>query len=482
MKPLEWLRAHKEGAIKHDWAPIVIERGGHRLELMVSADAAIVDGIRANIGARGQQLLADALGAMLPTAVILAERHRQANVRLKPHTMNIDTATAAEHSGEIDKDLANDPPAVAGAWLVSDVGKCWVIDRLSSPTVAIAEGDFLDGDRPQGIFGPAEAPGVLAVRVPSERTAAHPLIRAGKHNLIQGDGDPRKATDYSQKALFVQRACVLNGVSSDLGAIYSHPVLCAIVSPDAKPLPARHPGVELLEASPEWRELAGGAVGGADGAGAAPGPCPSATAAAPAPSPLVAAFIQARNYLAVKRTKIDWIVLHSTENAVAAGVARNIARWFQGSSAPMASAHYIVGPDEIVQGVHEELIAYAAPGANERGIQIEQVGQIGRQPRTDWLGDGRPVIERSARLVAAVCRRWGIPLERVDAAGLLAGRRGITTHASVTEAFKRSTHQDPGLAGDKLWPWDEYLALVRAAATLTALIVALCSFSGLGAT
>jgi hypothetical protein len=245
-----WLLAHKSGAIAHDWAPIRIERGGHVLELQVSADAAKVGGVRANIGARAQQLLADALGAMLPTAAILAERHRQANVRLRPHTMPIDTATAVEHSAAIDHDLANDPPSVAGAWLVSDVGKSWVIDRLSAPTVAIAEGFFVDGDSPHDIFGPAAVRGVLAVRVPG-----FPEVRAGKHNLVQGDGDPARPTDYSQKALFVQRVCRVDGIESDLGVVYMRPDLCRLVSPDAKPLPARHPGVELLADSPEWKQL-----------------------------------------------------------------------------------------------------------------------------------------------------------------------------------------------------------------------------------
>lgn len=170
-------------------------------------------------------------------------------------------------------------------------------------------------------------------------------------------------------------------------------------------------------------------------------------------------LIQARHYYPSRRAPIDWIVLHSTENPIARGVARNVARWFSGPSSPTASAHYVVGPDEIVRGVRDEHTAWAAPGANERGIQIEMVGQAAK---TDWLaGDGRAVTERAAGLVAALCRRHGIPAERVDAAGLKRGGRGITSHAAVSEAFRRSTHQDPGLQGDRRWPWSEFLALVR---------------------
>jgi len=175
-------------------------------------------------------------------------------------------------------------------------------------------------------------------------------------------------------------------------------------------------------------------------------------------------FIEARNYTRTSRAAVDLVVLHSTENPIRPGTARNVARWFGGPSAPQASAHYVVGPDEVIRCVPEQAVAWAAPGANRQGIQIEMVGQAAK---TDWARDGRDdtaglgVMRRSAELVRGICERWHIPLERVDAAGLVAGKRGITTHASVTEAFKRSTHIDPGCQGDARWPWDQFLAMLR---------------------
>ena len=41
-------------------------------------------------------------------------------------------------------------------------------------------------------------------------------------------------------------------------------------------------------------------------------------------------------------------------------------------------------------------------------------------------------------------KRWGVPFEALTHDALLVGRRGITTHASVSKAFRRSTHWDPG--------------------------------------
>jgi hypothetical protein len=174
-------------------------------------------------------------------------------------------------------------------------------------------------------------------------------------------------------------------------------------------------------------------------------------------------FIQAAHFTPAQRSRVDWVVLHSTEGPCAARQAFAVARWFAGPSSPQASAHYVCDPAAIVQCVREQDVAWHAPNANRTGIGVEHTGFAAK---TDWTAedDGLSVLRRSAQLVAAVCRRWSVPLVRVDAAGLLAGQRGITTHAAVTEAFRTvGGHVDPGLPGDRRWPWPLYLQLVQGA-------------------
>lgn len=175
------------------------------------------------------------------------------------------------------------------------------------------------------------------------------------------------------------------------------------------------------------------------------------------PAPAIP-FVQARNYHVGRARPIRCVVLHTMEAAEKPTTAENVAKWFASAAAPMASAHYCIDADSIVQGVREEDTAFAAPGLNADGIQLEHAGYAA-QTAADWSDDySRRMLARSAKLVAGICARHGIPIAFVDAAGLLRGERGITTHAEVTKAYRQSTHTDPG----KAFPMTAYLAAVLA--------------------
>ena len=78
------------------------------------------------------------------------------------------------------------------------------------------------------------------------------------------------------------------------------------------------------------------------------------------------------------------------------------------------------------------------------------------------------MLEQAAALTASICERYEIPIRRIRAAGLRAGRRGITGHVDVSEAFRMSDHWDPG----PNFPWARFLELVRAAGEPVALALA----------
>jgi hypothetical protein len=187
--------------------------------------------------------------------------------------------------------------------------------------------------------------------------------------------------------------------------------------------------------------------------------------AGPTVASLVDRTIEARNYTKAKRelSTVRRIVLHCVEQPIRTSVAASVANWFASVKAPQASAHFIQGPEELIACVPLEHVAWAAPGCNRDGVQIEMVGQA---YRTEWRKHGTDdaagydVMARTAKLVAALCRELNIPAVRLDAAALLRGEAGITTHDACRQAFKKSTHTDPGGKNDARWPWGPFLHLV----------------------
>lgn len=141
--------------------------------------------------------------------------------------------------------------------------------------------------------------------------------------------------------------------------------------------------------------------------------------------------------------KIDVVVIHDMEAPEGALTAENVAKYFQTTDKEV-SAHYCVDNNSIVQCVPLADVAWAAPGANSNGIQIEYAGYA-KQTAAQWNDAySAAMLKLGAELTAHLCKRFNIPVKFLDAAALKRGERGITTHAQVTLAWHKSTHTDPG--------------------------------------
>jgi N-acetyl-anhydromuramyl-L-alanine amidase AmpD len=158
-------------------------------------------------------------------------------------------------------------------------------------------------------------------------------------------------------------------------------------------------------------------------------------------------FVPAKNFTLVDAARprtIKHLVLHSMEAQEKAGVAYRVALYFAEKNAPQASAHYCIDSAEIVQSVADKDVAWHAPGCNQTGIGIEHAG-FAKQTAEQWMDPySKAMLKLSVELAADLCKRHGIPPVALDASALREGKAGITTHAAVSEAFKRSTHWDPG--------------------------------------
>lgn len=168
-------------------------------------------------------------------------------------------------------------------------------------------------------------------------------------------------------------------------------------------------------------------------------------------------FVQARNYTKTRGRTIDLIVIHDMEYPERPNGAEWCAAYFAGKNAPKASAHYYVDNNSVVQGVRDKDVAWAAPGANHDGIQIEHAGYAA-QSRAEWLDAySKAELKRSAKLVAQLCHKYEIPIRRLRPIDLRNGKRGICGHRDVNAAFHESDHSDPG----PNFPWLVYLGWVR---------------------
>ncbi|MFJ5773856.1 N-acetylmuramoyl-L-alanine amidase [Streptomyces sp. NPDC093094] len=135
---------------------------------------------------------------------------------------------------------------------------------------------------------------------------------------------------------------------------------------------------------------------------------------------------------------IDFVVVHVTQASYATtlGVFQNPRK--------QVSAHYVVrsADGHVAQCVPETDIAWHAGNwdYNTRSIGIEHEGWIDRPACfTDAL------YERSARLTAVICAKYGIPRDR--------------SHIIAHHEVPGSDHTDPG----RHWDWDRYMRLVRRA-------------------
>ena len=148
------------------------------------------------------------------------------------------------------------------------------------------------------------------------------------------------------------------------------------------------------------------------------------------------------NYTNTNRSLIRSIVVHKAEGANASG-------WFRNPAA-RASAHYDVHRNgAIFQSVQDDDMAWHAGNVlvNRSSIGIEHAGFSARADTT------AAQYRASARLVAYLCVRYRIPIDR----------RHIIAHAEVPHPYLKGVkggknrHWDPG----PHWNWTHYLNLIR---------------------
>lgn len=161
-----------------------------------------------------------------------------------------------------------------------------------------------------------------------------------------------------------------------------------------------------------------------------------------------------------RKHPIDLIVMHTMESQEKIGTAKRVALWFAGKTAPDASAHITVDNKEIVSVVDEQDIAWHAANSdiNGRSLGVELAGKAS-QTKQEWADPfSKAMLDLAAKQVAAWCKKYNIPVVKVEPAQLAKGGKGICGHVDVTKAYKVvGGHTDPGAN----FPWDFFISLVK---------------------
>jgi N-acetyl-anhydromuramyl-L-alanine amidase AmpD len=169
-------------------------------------------------------------------------------------------------------------------------------------------------------------------------------------------------------------------------------------------------------------------------------------------------FVPAKHFTKVEgKRAVRLIVIHDMEFKETTNAAEVIAKDFAQATDPR-SAHICVDSDSIVQCVLDNNVAFAAPGANRDGIQIELAGFM-NQTREQWLDPyGVLLLDRGADATAQYCLKYDIPVRHLTNQELAdKSQRGIIGHVQASKVFRLSDHEDPGPG----FPWDFFLDRVQ---------------------
>lgn len=150
--------------------------------------------------------------------------------------------------------------------------------------------------------------------------------------------------------------------------------------------------------------------------------------------------------------KIRNIFIHTTENPFTSR-AEDVATYQINSES--GSYHRLVDQNKILICNTDDWLTWSTGNyGNDIGLHLSFVAYAA-STRAQWLEEEarHGTISRAAEQVAAWSKKHNIPLVEVDGNGLLAGRRGVSTH-NAARVWGNTDHTDPGSG----FPMDVLLA------------------------
>lgn len=150
---------------------------------------------------------------------------------------------------------------------------------------------------------------------------------------------------------------------------------------------------------------------------------------------------------------VSLVVVHTAEGA---RTAASLGAYFWRDDV-QASSHVGIDAGATLQYVGYDRAAWTVRSGNPISDNAELCG-FARWTRAQWLGttsvDGcanpRATLDRTAAWIRSRCLARGIPIRKLTAADVAAGRSGVIGHVEWTIGMRDGTHTDPGSS----FPWD----------------------------
>jgi hypothetical protein len=147
------------------------------------------------------------------------------------------------------------------------------------------------------------------------------------------------------------------------------------------------------------------------------------------------------------------VVVHTAEGA---RTAASLGAYFWRDDI-QASSHVGIDGSNTLQFVPYDRAAWTVRSGNPVSDNAELTG-FARWTRDQWLSTGtvdgvtnpRGILDRTAAWIRSRCLARNIPIRKITAADVAAGRSGVIGHVDWTYGMHDGTHTDPGPG----FPWD----------------------------
>lgn len=166
---------------------------------------------------------------------------------------------------------------------------------------------------------------------------------------------------------------------------------------------------------------------------------------------LVRVWKPSPNYSA-SRSRNQLVVVHTSEGATTESSLAN----FLANPAKEVSYHVIYDnygdPNIVTECVHRNNKSWSAVNANDWGVHgccCTPEGASANWSRQQWESQ-IIMLSKCAAWISEECQFYGIPLTKVNASDIQAGKKGVCGHKDCTEAGAGGSHFDPG----NNFPWD----------------------------